>query len=168
MINALTQSRLNELLHYDPDTGVFTWLAAVARSVKIGDVAGWAEDDGYLRISVGGKQYLAHRLAFLYMTGDWPKDQVDHRNGIRDDNRWDNLREATHAENGQNVALSRRNKSGFIGVCWNRQKGKWVAGIRIAGRLKHLGYFTSPEAAHVAYLAAKADLHTFQPAPRAA
>ena len=162
----LTQSRLRELLHYCPERGVFTWIVAAGRRVRVGDVAGYAKPDGYRQIMVNGKQYYAHRLARLYMTGAWPKDQIDHINGVTGDNRWANLREATHAQNQQNMAISSANKSGYMGVSWHGKAGNWQAQIKISGRNKHLGYFTSPEDAHAAYLVAKANLHTFQPKPR--
>lgn len=162
----LTQSRLKELLHYDPDTGVFTRRVQTSSRAMIGDVAGSLLPDGYRRIMIDGGKHRAHRLAWLYMTGEWPTNQLDHMNGVRDDNRIANLREATNAENKQNREISKNNRSGFMGVSWHKHTRKWVAHIQIAGSKKHLGLFTTPEAAHAAYLAAKADLHPFQPVPR--
>ena len=159
-----TQQRLQELLHYDPTTGVFTRLVQTSGNAKIGDVAGSRHVAGYRQCHTDGKVYLSHRLAWLYMTGSWPIDQIDHRNGVRNDNRWSNLREATQAENQQNHKMRRDNTSGFIGVA--RFRNKWRAQIQINGRLKHIGCFTTPDDAHAAYLAAKAELHTFQPALR--
>ena len=161
----IAQSRLKELLHYDPDTGDFTWLVQAGR-IRIGDIAGSQHSRGYRDIRVDGKSYYAHRLAWLWMTGAWPVAGMDHRNGVRDDNRWGNLREATSAENQQNRATNNNNKCGFTGVCWCRQRRKWRAYINISGRNKYLGLFTTPEAAHEAYLAAKAAHHAFQPATR--
>ena len=160
----LTQSRLKELLNYDPDTGVFAWLVKPSKRVNVGAIAGCVMVIGYREIGIDGKSYYAHRLAFLYMTGAWPIDQLDHRNGIRDDNRWDNLREATNAENCQNQVMPCTNKSGFMGV--SRFRNKWRARIKIAGREKHLGFFDAPEDARAAYLAAKVEHHAFQPNPR--
>lgn len=161
----LTLDKLKERLDYDPDTGIFMWLVQRGR-VKIGAVAGYGDGDGYLQIKIDGKHCRAHRLAWLYMTGEWPKAGVDHVNGIRDDNRFCNLREATCAENLQNAGLLHRNTSGFIGVDLDQRRNKWRAKISADGRRKYLGYFTSPEAAYAAYLEAKAQLHTFQPTPR--
>lgn len=158
----LTQSRLKELLNYNPDTGEFSWLVAAGRVMR-GAKAGHLHSGGYRHIQIDGKVYRAHRLVWLYMTGAWPSDQIDHRNVVRDDNRWDNLREATNAENCQNANLYKNNRSGFMGVAWESRRQKWKAAIMVAGRHKHLGYFTTPEAAHAAYLAAKSILHTFQP-----
>jgi hypothetical protein len=97
----LTQDILRSLLRYNPTTGEFTWLASQYR-IKAGDVAGSKRTDGYIAIGVGGKLYKAHRLAFLYMEGEFPKDQVDHLNGIKIDNSWANLRKCTPIENMNN------------------------------------------------------------------
>lgn len=161
----LTQSRLKELLHYCPVTGVFTWIVARQRA-RCGDAAGRINHDGYRQIGIDGKRYSTHRLAWLYMTGEWPERQIDHRNGVRDDNRWSNLREATNAENGQNRGVRSNSTSGFMGVTWSKKLGMWQAQIGIAGRVKYLGYFTTQEDAHAAYLAAKAKHHQFQPTVR--
>lgn len=162
----ITQSRLKELLHYEPDTGVFTWLVRTSDSVRIGDLAGGCHGNRYRRIRIDGKLYLAHRLAWLYMTGAWPDNQIDHVNGVRDDNRIANLREATNAENQQNRAKDVRNTSGFPGVSWCRRDSKWRGLIKFEGRQKYLGVFDSPADAHAAYLKAKAERHTFNPAVR--
>lgn len=162
----ITQSRLKELLSYDPETGVFTRIVRTSSNARIGDIAGCLTPYGYRQISIDGKDYLSHRLAWLYMTGAWPTDQMDHINGVRDDNRFVNLHEATDAENQQNRALPSNNTSGFLGVSWHKPTNKWRADIMIAGHQKFLGYFTTPEAAHEAYLAAKAIHHPFQPTPR--
>lgn len=163
----LTQSRLKTLLNYDPDTGVFTWLGITGRRARTGDLAGTTHREGYRHVQVAGRRYQAHRLAWLYMTGAFPVAGIDHINGIRDDNRMINLREATQSENHQNRAKRSDNKSGFIGVSRDSGRQKWRAYIKIQKRNKHLGYFDSPEAAHAAYLAAKARLHTFNPTVRA-
>lgn len=167
VVSELTQSRLQSLLHYDPCTGVFTWLVQKSSRRKVGDEAGGICGNGYRQIGLDGKLYLTHRLAWLWMIGEWPKDQIDHINGVRDDNRWSNLREATNAENCQNLKINSNNKSGYMGVSWHAKKGKWKAQISSTGCNKYLGQFTSPEDAHAAYLAAKAIVHPFQPAPRA-
>ncbi len=156
----LSVKLLRELLHYDPQTGVFTWKVAVAQCIAIGDVAGGLRTDGYLAIKLAGKSYFAHRLAWRYVRGRWPKKHVDHWNGRRADNRFTNLREATKAQNAQNVRKAyANNQSGFLGV--GADKNRWRARIRIDGHLCSLGYFNTPEAAHAAYLAAKRQLHPF-------
>lgn len=162
---AVTGERLRELLHYDPETGVFTWRVG-GRRARLGEAAGCVETCGYLRITIDGRQYYAHRLAWLYVTGAWPADQLDHRDGDRTNNRFDNLREATHAENGQNRTTQKNNTSGFAGVHWHLGDRRWHARIRVGGRRVHLGSFDTPEEAHAAYIEAKARLHDFQPVPR--
>lgn len=162
----LTQERLKELLHYDPATGVFTWRVS-AGGVKAGSVAGSLYSNGYRLIGVKGKYYLAHRLAWLYTTGAWPLSGIDHRNGVCDDNRFCNLREASKSENQHNRKTPVNNTSGFLGVTWHTRDRKWQAQIMVGGSTLFLGSFLTPEDAHAAYLAAKAIHHPFQPAPRA-
>lgn len=166
-LSALTAERLRELLDYDPETGQFRW--AKARSgVKVGAITGCPNGRGYTVIHIDGHTYKSHRLAWLYVYGRWPAAEIDHRNGKPADNRISNLREATRAEQAQNLAKYRRNTSGYPGVSWHKQGAKWNARIAVAGRTRHLGLFDSPEDASAAYLRAKAELHNFQPTPRAA
>ena len=154
----LTYERLREVLHYDPETGVFTWLVRTSTRIKVGDVAAAADGRGYIVIGVDGVLYKSHRLAFLWMTGEWPPQFVDHINGVRDDNRWSNLRPATRSENNQNVRRARAgNRTGLLGVC--RYRKRFKAQIRVDGRNLCLGTFDTPEQAHEAYLAAKRRLH---------
>ncbi len=164
---ALIQKSLRELLSYDPMTGQLTWLVNRGR-VHVGEIAGSLDSRGYRVITIDGKNYKAHRLAWLYVNGAWPADRIDHQNGVPDDNRIANLREATDAENGQNRTKQANNKSGFLGVSWHKPSGQWVAQIMLDGRKSHLGYFPTPEAAYAAYLTAKSQLHTFNPKPREA
>lgn len=162
----LTQSRLKELLHYDPDTGVFTWRTNRSH-IRIGDMAGAAHNRGYWQIQVDGRIYLAHRLAWMYVHGAFPIAGTDHINGVRHDNRIANLREATQAENHQNRSKQSNNNSGFIGVYWDSKRDKWCADIQAGKKRIRLGRFDAPESAHAAYLTAKAKLHTFNPTVRA-
>ena len=111
----VTQERLKELLHYCPDTGAFTWIKA-RRGVSLWRDAGCTMTEGYRSISVDSKPYGSHRLAFLYMTGKFPEDQIDHVNQVRDDNRWKNLRPVTHQENHRNGGIGKGNTSGFVGT----------------------------------------------------
>lgn len=162
----ITQSLLKELLHYDMDTGALTWVADQRGHIRAGANAGSRRPNGYLSIKIRQRRYYAHRLAWLYVYGEWPKDQIDHINGVKDDNRIANLREATHAKNGQNRTKQSNNSSGFVGVSWHSRDRKWQATIKIDGANKHLGCFDAPEAAHAAYCAAKAKYHTFNPVLR--
>jgi hypothetical protein len=146
----LTADRLRELLSYDPDTGVFRW-NRTRGGMRYGEVAGWHGGPGYIQICIDVRPYYGHRLAWLYMTGAFPKEQIDHINRIRDDNRWCNLREATAAQNQGNSIMQSDNKSGYKGVSWNARKKIWCASISISGRTKHLGQFDSIDAARTAY-----------------
>lgn len=155
----ITQERLKELLRYDPETGVFT------RRVSTGRHGRWAAGTtvegrpmraGHLRVMVDRRHYLAHRLAWLYMTGEWPKDEIDHRDRAPANNRWGNLREATTAQNGQNRDARKDSTSGKTGVYWIASRQKWRAEIKPpAGMRKSLGYHASWEAAVAARLAAE-------------
>lgn len=138
----LTQARLKSLLHYNPQTGVFTWRIPRGRSAK-GMQAGWFSDRGYRYIDIDLKSYRAGRLAFFYMKGKWPPEGrfVDHINRCRGDDRWSNLRLATHQENCRNRGITARNKSGKIGVHRGRNPGTWTAAITIDRKYKKLGTF---------------------------
>lgn len=155
----ITQDRLKELLLYDPETGAFTWKARRSPKAAPGVVAGRiskASRDaggGYRWIGVDGKEYLAHRLAWLYVKGEWPSREIDHRNNIRADNRFDNLREADDSQNCHSRGIQANNTSGFKGVSWHKRARKWIASMQWRGEYRYLGLFTSPEAAHAAYTA---------------
>jgi hypothetical protein len=149
-LRGLTADQLRAVLHYDPDTGIFTRLIPHA-GLKQGDRAGGLRTDGYVVIRVRGEMFKAHRLAWLYMTGEWPDGYIDHINMVRADNRWSNLRLATWAQNQQNTARRSDNRSGFKGVGWHKDAGKWCARIKLGGRTKHIGLFATPEEAHAAY-----------------
>ena len=145
----MNQKRLKELLNYNPETGIFTRLTASAASVKVGDIAGGKCGNGYILISLDGKQYSAHRLAWLYMTGNFPKSLIDHKDGNKQNNIFSNLREATPAQNIANKKST--SKSGFKGVTWWARSSKWKAQMQVNGVNRHLGYFDTPEQAHEAY-----------------
>lgn len=154
----LTQERLKELLDYDPETGVFTRKVSLSRRVKVGDIAGSLHPHGYLTLMVDAKSYVAHRLAWFYVYGVWPKE-IDHINRIRNDNRISNLREVSRLENMYNKSKYANNSSGLTGVSWHKATGKWHSSICAKGLQKYLGLFDTPEEAHAAYLAAKEELH---------
>ncbi len=136
----LTQERLKELLHYDPEDGIFTRIVG-AGSKKSGAVVGGKNSDGYLRARIDNKERVLHRLAWLYMYGEFPKGQIDHINHIRDDNRISNLRDVCNMENHRNRAASVFNTSGFTGVYLNNKGDKFVSRIRVGGKLLNLGCF---------------------------
>ena len=159
----LTAARLRELLHYDPETGVFTWLKVRAPH-KVGSVAGTRSKPGYIYITINQRSYAAHRLVWLYVHGVFPKHQIDHRDGDQGNNRIVNLREATNSQNHQNVTASRNGSSGgYLGVTYDRARGKWQAQIKQEGKYRFLGRHATPEAAFIAYCEAKATFHTFNP-----
>lgn len=147
----LTAERVREVLEYDPETGLFTYLVRVSKCIHVGDVAGSMNKScGYRMIQIDGVRRTAHRLVWLWMTGEWPADEVDHINHDRTDNRWSNLRAASRVQNRVNTPRSRSNKSGLKGVSRHRRSGKWRS--QVGGR--HLGLFDCPIEAHAAYVAA--------------
>lgn len=136
----LTQDQLKQKLHYNPKTGLFTWRIRPSRRAKIGDIAGYLSTSGYIRIGISGNSYKAHRLAFLYMTGTFPKS-VDHIDHNRSNNEWENLRAANHKINSHNRSLNFNNTSGFNGVVWDGDCKKWRASIFVEGKRIHLGRY---------------------------
>lgn len=146
----INQKRLKQLLAYYPSSGKFRWRAITSNRVSIGDSAG-SLSCGYIRISIDGVDYLAHRLAWFYVHGNWPTDQIDHINGVRTDNRIINLREATPSINTQNQRRA-------LGAYFDR--GKYRAQIRINGIQTYLGRFSTARHAHQAYVSAKRKFHT--------
>ncbi|ABK00200.1 HNH endonuclease [Xanthomonas phage Xop411] len=164
--NELTFEDADKLLAYEPETGVLTWKVPRNGTKGVGSVAGHIHSRGYIHVKVHGKLYKAHRLAWLISTGAWPSKQLDHINGQRDDNRIENLRECTKAENQQNQGKRSDNTSGIQGVCWHKQTGKWYARIWVNGKQINLGLFNSIDEAAQARAAAKAQHHTFNPTDR--
>jgi hypothetical protein len=152
----LSAERLREILHYDPETGVWTWRMRASRfsRVRIGALAGCLNGGGYWQIAVDGCVYLAHRLAWLYTKGEWPASDLDHEDLDRSANRWDNLRLATKSQNAANTRARSNNKSGLKGASRYNRNGKWQSGIVVGGKRIFLGLFDTAEEAHVAYVAA--------------
>lgn len=150
----LTAARLRELLYYDALTGAFNWRETVGRRGKVGQLAGNVHSSGYVHIIISRVSYKAHRLAWLYMTGEWPIGTIDHRDTDRANNVWSNLRDVPGHWNTQNQsAPHKNNKSGFLGV--TRQGNYWRSNIRVNGMAIFLGSFSTPEAAHERYLQEK-------------
>lgn len=173
---ALTAAYVRSILYYDPETGVFTWRARPAsmfndgkhsaahraslwNSRYSGTVAGKIDDRGYRIICISSRMYRAHRLAWLWMAGDWPTAEIDHVNLDKDDNCWSNLREATHSQNMINRRLHRNNTSGCKGVHWHKRDKKWSAQISKDKRRINLGYFETREDAQSARKEAAERLH---------
>ena len=156
----LTQSRLKELFDYCPDTGIFVRKISQGAAKK-GKIAGCLSK-GYYRIRVDNFLYLSHRLAWLYVHGTLP-EFVDHINRISTDNRIENLRPVTKAQNQQNHGISKTNKSGYVGVSWDKARNKWFACIQHENKTIALGRFTDIEMARKAYQQAANKYHTHNP-----
>ena len=159
----LTQEALKNILHYEPDTGIFTWKENKGARAKIGNRAGGIDcgtRSGYRRVKVNGCIYLEHRLIFLYINGMFPINQVDHINHVRDDNRWINLRLATNTENSKNNKQRVDNTSGSVGVIWHKGINKWNAVISIDGIRENLGFFKEKNHAMIARWMAE-DKHNY-------
>jgi len=149
-LNDLTQDHVKSLLNYDPETGLFTWEYSLSTKIKTGDKAGSIDDKGYVGIKIDGKRYRANRLAHLYMTGEWPENEIDHENNIRSDNRWANLREATGTQNCYNYSVKSNNKLGVKGV-HKTKEGKYKAQIQINKLKIYLGRFETLDEAKAAH-----------------
>lgn len=153
-------ARLRELFTYDQGTGLFIRRVASANCTKVGEVAGTVNADGYVVVRVDGVSYLAHRLAWAYVTGVQPGPDVDHEDGNGENNRFSNLRNGSHKFNMGNQREARSNNStGVLGVSQCKASGRYKARIVVDGRLKHLGYHDDVESAHRAYVDAKRVLH---------
>lgn len=150
----LTAERLRELLWYDPHSGAFKWLVDYSPRNRAGTLAG-TYCDIYVRIRIDGVMYKAHRLAWLYMTGEWPPEDIDHRDLNRKNNRWENIRSATRSQNNANQSVRKDNKSGYKGV--SLKAGKWWAQICVRGERRSLGRFATLEEAVMIYRRAVSD-----------
>jgi len=146
----LTAAEVRHLLRYDPDTGTFFWRVDT-KNTAAGDVAGSRQSRGYWHIKINRRLYMAHRLAWLYVTGEWPIGHIDHISGARSDNRFSNLRIATNSENAWNSRVRSNNASGYKGVHYKKRLNKFVAQINVGGRVRHLGVFKTAAEAHAAY-----------------
>lgn len=147
-----TSKRLRELVQYDPETGKFQ---------QAGRSIGFVSGAGYVYLSLDGKSRLAHRMAWLYAFGEYPKHQIDHINGIRTDNRISNLRDVLPRVNNENRITPRRDNksSGLTGVSWHVHSKMWRSRIWVHGQERRLGLFHTPIEAHNAYLVAKRAFH---------
>lgn len=150
MESALTQEILKSILSYDKDTGVFAWKISPNVKVHVGDVAGRNQYHGYREIWYNYKVYKAHRLAWLYEYGEWPPNQIDHINGIKNDNRIKNLRLATPRENSLNKKCHRQGH--LVGARFDARRNRWQAHIVINGKWVHIGMFATEQEASAAYL----------------
>ena len=141
MENELTFDDANEVLKYDPATGLLRWRIDIGQRARAGNVAGFKNSIGYVIIKINGKPYKAHRLAWLLTHKNFPANFIDHRNRVRDDNRIGNLQDATNVENGRNRKLNNDNSSGVCGVVNVGGIKQWTARITVDGKLLQLGRF---------------------------
>lgn len=160
----LTQERLRELLSYSESSGLFTWITKKGNQHQIlGSVAGSQRSSGYISIGIDGKNYMAHRLAWIYVHGHLPESGIDHVNGVKTDNRIANLRKANQSENLQNQTICTRNTSGVQGVSWSKIARKWHAYISLNRKRVNLGLYSNIEDAATARKKAKSEYHNFHP-----
>lgn len=152
----LTQELLKSSLSYCPESGLFVWKIKYGRAHP-GKIAGSVRKDGYVSIKIDGKQYKAHRLAWLYVNGVWPRARIDHRDNCQSNNRWDNIRLATHSENMFNRKLNKNNAAGYKGVVL--KKGRYIAYINKHGARHWLGGFDTAAAAAEARAEKARELH---------
>lgn len=149
---------MKDRFDYDPVTGVFRYRRKISNK-SAGTVAGTIAHNGYCDISIDGQKYGAHRLAWFWMTGEWPLHEVDHRNRKQADNRWRNLRPATRLQNMANSKVKKSNRTGLKGVQYYRRGNKFCALIRKHGKRVYLGSFETAAEAHAVYMAAATDFH---------
>ena len=147
-IKTPTQTALLEVFNYDKDTGVITHKYTTNSGIQ-GEIATYDHSGGYLSICISSKQYLAHRIIYLMVTGEWP-EQVDHINHVRQDNRWVNLRNVTNAENNRNTSCQQNSTTDVLGVSLHKPTRKYRAYISVNSKQKHLGLFTTIAAAQAA------------------
>jgi hypothetical protein len=156
----ITSEYLKSILRYDPETGLFSWIHMRNGVRRDGRPAGSIDRHGHRQLRIDGAILFAHRLAWLYMNGEWPDGNIDHINGVRDDNRIANLRVVTQGINMQNQrGPGSRNTSGYLGVTWDKKARKWVAQIMLKRKRYWLGAFDDPAMAHERYVQAKRLMH---------
>lgn len=144
----ITQEDLKELLNYNEETGLFTWIKDIGYKIKAGSVAG-SKYSGYVHIKIAGRNFRAHRLVWLYTYGVWPENLLDHIDGNGFNNRLDNLRQATRTENNRNKSMYSNNKSGVKGVFWCNTRNAWRVRLRLDGTQVHLGFFDDIDEAKI-------------------
>ena len=156
----ITQSELHSALKYDADTGLFTWVKPTSNRVKPDAPAGVLKNEGYIIVGFKSRQHLAHRLAWFYSYGEWPKGEIDHINRNRQDNRLVNLRDTTRSENARNTGARPNSSSGIKGISWDKLCKRWRVQMRANGKQTYIGVFKTIEEATIAY---KKFAVTYQP-----
>jgi HNH endonuclease len=145
--------RAREVLEYDQTTGILRWRITLSNKARAGRIAGAENGNGYLRVGIDGRLYLAHRIAWLIQTGSWPTDDIDHRDLNKANNKWGNLRDATRGQNNANRRAQRNKLVALKGVTSVKKKTKrFRAQINVRGHVRHLGCFATAEEAHAAFL----------------
>lgn len=158
----LTQEALKSIMEYNPETGDFVRIKTTSANAKKGSIAGCKDTYGRTVIRINNTLHYAHRLAWLYMYGEFPKELIDHIDMDKGNNRLENLREANKALNAQNKKSPQsNNKTGFLGVSYAKWAKLYRASIHVDGKTKRLGYFKTAEDAHAAYIEAKRSIHPF-------
>ena len=155
----ITYEYLKSILEYNPNTGDWTWLIDRGKKIKKGQKAGSKMKNNYWQIHINKKNYYSHILAWFYITKKWPEKDIDHKNTIRNDNRWENLREASQSQNSGNQKISINNTSGYKGVTWRKNIKKWNAQIIKNKKKFHLGYYSCPIEAAKTYDKKAIELH---------
>lgn len=151
----LPAAMLPEFLKYNPGTGILTWAVERQPQRPAGSIAGSVGCDGYIQVCISSQRYKAHRIAWAMHHGEWPTSIIDHINGVKTDNRIDNLRTASHSQNLSNFGVPSHNKTGIKGVSWDRTNNKWRSCISVNGKTINLGRFSSIDEAARAYAAAQ-------------
>jgi len=154
-----SQEYIRSVFDYNPNTGVFKWKIRTDvpkewNTRRAGKIAGRVQKNGYISIGINKKHFYAHRLAWIYMTGDCPYDDVDHKDRVKSNNKWENLRLGTRTQNFGNKTISPHNTSGYKGVSLFKRDGTWRSQIQVFGKNIHLGYYKTPEEAHKIYMEA--------------
>lgn len=137
----IAHERLKEVLYYHPESGDFVWLMDVSRKIKTGKQAGSLDGAGYRQIGIDGIKYRGHVLAFFYVTGEWPSEDLDHEDTVKHHNWWTNLRPATTAQNGYNAKLSSANTSGLKHISWSKRSGKWRVAMQVNEKHRDFGLY---------------------------
>lgn len=151
----ISHEELKRLFHYDPETGLWTRLVKIhPGQTAVGKPIGAVHRHGYVHFSIGARKYLGHRLAWFYMTGQWPTKNIDHKDGNPANNRWENLREATQEQNTWNARTPKNNKTGLKGVYWCKKDECYIANIKRKNKSSYLGRSECPAVAHFLYIIA--------------
>jgi hypothetical protein len=155
----IDQEAIKKLFHYDAESGMLLWRKGNNRNVKPWQEAKSPNGHGYYNVKIDGKSYLVHRLIWLYVHGSFPKEDIDHKNRIRNDNRLCNLRAVSRTDNCQNISLPDHNKSGHIGVSWIKSHNRWTVYVKVDKKNKWLGYYKNLDDAVAARKAGEAKFY---------